>query len=316
MEGQERQQAEVQPEPELLYHYTDQMGLLGILKDKCIWATHSHYLNDYSEYKILFEAARVAIYEHLASKKDEAWADTICALLGCFERKGIYVSSFSEDSKGDSLTMWRGYSSDSGRYSIGFDPSELKSIANSFFRPEGEDEGSAFVCKCDYVDPERDDLLNTIKEINQAGMCDIDLHFEDSTGCSSSDIETKLRQTNSDIFAYLSILAEIAVPIKHIGFKEENEWRIALIFDGIVPSKKVEFRQGRSQLVPYVKIDWKKLPDVSKIIRRIVIGPTPNMNEAAKAVEMLLEKENVPIKSTDCPNGVEVVPSKIPYRNW
>jgi hypothetical protein len=40
------------------------------------------------------------------------------------------------------------------------------------------------------------------------------------------------------------------------------------------------------------------------------------MDEAAKAVEMLLERNGIPIKSKECPDGVEVVPSKIPYRNW
>jgi len=54
MEEQEPQQAEVQPKPEgLLYHYTNQKGLLGILKEKCIWATHLRYLNDMSEGEIV-----------------------------------------------------------------------------------------------------------------------------------------------------------------------------------------------------------------------------------------------------------------------
>jgi hypothetical protein len=53
MGEQGQQHAEDQAEPELLYHYTNQMGLLGILKDKCIWATHLRYLNDTSEGKIV-----------------------------------------------------------------------------------------------------------------------------------------------------------------------------------------------------------------------------------------------------------------------
>jgi transcriptional regulator CtsR len=40
------------------------------------------------------------------------------------------------------------------------------------------------------------------------------------------------------------------------------------------------------------------------------------MDEAAKAVEMLLERNGISIKRNDCPDGVDVVPSKIPYRNW
>jgi hypothetical protein len=33
-----------------LYHYTTQTGLLGIIKDRQIWATHTQYLNDRREF--------------------------------------------------------------------------------------------------------------------------------------------------------------------------------------------------------------------------------------------------------------------------
>ena len=32
-----------------VYHYTDVAGLHGILREKCLFATHSNYLNDLSE---------------------------------------------------------------------------------------------------------------------------------------------------------------------------------------------------------------------------------------------------------------------------
>ncbi len=51
MEEQERTEKTNGAEPELLYHYTTQKGLLGILHERCIWATHIRYLNDASEFK-------------------------------------------------------------------------------------------------------------------------------------------------------------------------------------------------------------------------------------------------------------------------
>ena len=57
------------PNPEgLLYHYTTQHGLLGILKQKCIWATHIRYLNDTSEGNIV---SRV-ILEEFSSRYNTA----------------------------------------------------------------------------------------------------------------------------------------------------------------------------------------------------------------------------------------------------
>ena len=49
MEEQARQQGDIQPGPEILYHYTDKNGLFGILENECIWATHYRFLNDISE---------------------------------------------------------------------------------------------------------------------------------------------------------------------------------------------------------------------------------------------------------------------------
>ena len=57
MGEQEHQPMEDQAKPEgLLYHYTTQKGLLGILDKKCIWATHLRYLNDTSEGEIVSKA--------------------------------------------------------------------------------------------------------------------------------------------------------------------------------------------------------------------------------------------------------------------
>jgi hypothetical protein len=57
MEEQESQQTGEPTKPEgLLYHYTDQKGLLGILESKQLWATHYRYLNDTSEGQIVAQS--------------------------------------------------------------------------------------------------------------------------------------------------------------------------------------------------------------------------------------------------------------------
>lgn len=37
--------------PAILYRYTTQRGLLGIISSKEIWATHTQYLNDAREFR-------------------------------------------------------------------------------------------------------------------------------------------------------------------------------------------------------------------------------------------------------------------------
>jgi len=36
--------------PKILYHYTSQDGLIGILKDRNLWASKIHYMNDSKEF--------------------------------------------------------------------------------------------------------------------------------------------------------------------------------------------------------------------------------------------------------------------------
>jgi hypothetical protein len=37
--------------PDILYHYTTQPGLLGIIRTQEIWASHTQYLNDAREFR-------------------------------------------------------------------------------------------------------------------------------------------------------------------------------------------------------------------------------------------------------------------------
>lgn len=41
--------------PEILYHYTDAKGLLGILNSKQIWATSYRFMNDAREFEYGFD---------------------------------------------------------------------------------------------------------------------------------------------------------------------------------------------------------------------------------------------------------------------
>src|ERR1017187_4720137 len=41
--------------PDVLYHYTTQTGLLGIVMSREIWASHTQYLNDVREFRHAIE---------------------------------------------------------------------------------------------------------------------------------------------------------------------------------------------------------------------------------------------------------------------
>src|SRR5260370_6861358 len=49
--------------PRILYHYTAQDGLLGIIKSRCLWTTNIFYLNDSTEFNYALELARADLKE-------------------------------------------------------------------------------------------------------------------------------------------------------------------------------------------------------------------------------------------------------------
>ena len=252
MEVQERQEKADQAELELLYHYTNQKGLLGILDSKSIWATHSHFLNDFSEHQIIFNALREIVQQELKNERNENWADVFSRLLRTRQEEEVFVSSFSEGFEGDSLAMWRGYASDTCGYSIGFDPVALKTLAFSFI-PIGE-RGYGVLGECFYIDPENSDFRSNLKHIITKMLPNFVNPSEISSEYDWYDPKSIIMQIPMEIRECANILAGSAAFGKHIGFKEEKEWRIVLIDEKDCLTNRMKFHHGKSMLIPHVEI--------------------------------------------------------------
>jgi hypothetical protein len=114
------------------------------------------------------------------------------------------------------------------------------------------------------------------------------------------------------------IAVKMAIPavfMKHSAFCDENEWRIAKIF-GPEPAK-VSFRPGKSSLIPYIQIPLPILNEGgSSLIRRIFVGPSPEIENSVTAVKMLLTSKGYKIRHSSNDDGIEILPSEIPYRDW
>ena len=313
MEEQEQIETNGQAEPELLYHYTNQKGLLGILDSKSIWATHSHFLNDFSEHQIICNALREIVQQELKNERNENWANIFSRLLRTRQEEEVFVSSFSKGSEGDSLAMWRGYASDTCGYSIGFYPVTLKTLASSFI-PIGE-RGYGALGECFYVDPENSDFRSNLKRIIEKMLPNFVNPPETSSEYDWYNPNSVIMQIPMEIGECANILAGSAACGKHIGFQEEKEWRIVLIDEKDCLTNRTKFHHGKSMLIPHVEISWadREMPNP---IRRIVVGPTPNKDVAVKAIEMLLAGKGLEERIDEPSEGIRVVPSKIPYRNW
>ncbi len=117
--------------PELLFHYTTSVGLLGIIQTGKIWTTKIHYLNDRAELKLAFGYIREEIARQklgIGKSRSDEELDKMSLALDDIQVINVSVASFTE--VGDQLSQWRGYCDIGSGYSLGFNGLKLKNIVD------------------------------------------------------------------------------------------------------------------------------------------------------------------------------------------
>src|SRR5438132_12764432 len=83
--------------PTIIYHYTRQSGLLGIVTKKEIWASHTQYLNDVREFRhameIVKEELSIMMIEPLYQNKAEVLNQMNEAVIQGMESINVCVCS-------------------------------------------------------------------------------------------------------------------------------------------------------------------------------------------------------------------------------
>ena len=100
-------------------------------------------------------------------------------------------------------------------------------------------------------------------------------------------------------------ICKLAPIIKDESFMEEQEWRLVSTATG--GEKNMAFREGVFSLIPY--LNFKICDQNSKdCLKRIVVGPSPHTDLATNSLSMFLKQNKL--------QKVEIVTSRIPFRNW
>lgn len=265
----------------LLAHYTTSSGMLGIIKEKGIWATHSEFLNDSSESTHYIELAKNCIDIRLASgcvSADER------ILLSLFRRPNpwryysdtrgyrvnVFIVSFSEEA--DLLSQWRAYCLNGG-YSISFSLEHLRAVGRS---------QGFYVARCEYDDASKKAIIESLVDSALSEYRRL-LAINGTTPNpepSQSSIEAEV------IALYERSLAYYGPLLKHSSFKEEKEWRAVL---GPVPValaycsdesavtqtwNKLKFRARNGALIPYCefRFDTDEYPLTNRVV--VTVGPS------------------------------------------
>ena len=260
------------PPPSYLFHYTDNPGILGVLKSKTIWATEARYLSDEKE----IEQAKDYIQLHASNFRENAYSSQFSAdekeLLEALEegakvtRPGVCIASFSEER--DQLSQWRAYSGQDG-YALGLSGAVLRECAMAQGFILGQ-------CTYDHTVSCRiaGEILMNLLELYRA------------SNDKSDGFKKKLcKQIAIDITRYGPLL-------KHRSFVEEKEWRIITPQISIGDSR-LDFRESDGKILPYVSVD------IERCLRHrgsedgtlVIVGPRRDYFLAAYAIQALTHRE-------------------------
>jgi Protein of unknown function (DUF2971) len=271
--------------PDILYHYTSQSGLIGMLNTKKIWASSIHYLNDSKEFALALKLARDELTirarnatSKLYSNRFELLHDSIYSI----EQVHTCVCCFS--ASGDSLSQWRGYGGGKAGFSVGF--------SREWFAEVTKTPGLT-LSPCIYEPAEQQTLIQET----------LDDFLADNAKAKPDFWDANRSFNNPDKPRTITVL-------KHAGdyFADEEEWRLVArnvsVFD-------LKHRPGESMRIPYYSIsigDESKFDSISKII----VGPTPHPVLSVASVTSLAIAAGL-VTGT---KRFEAETTKIPFRSW
>jgi hypothetical protein len=276
--------------PPVLYHYTTQAGLLGILQSDSVWATKIHYLNDASEYQLALDIADSVLQGLLKGERNAKKRRKITSLLSNLRmigRMNVCVCSFS--AQRDLLSQWRAYAGDATGYSMGFRTTHIQEQAK---------EQSFVLERCIYEELQQRELVEQIV----AGSLEQDFNT----------IPAKVDPARPNTVVALPVggdfamrFARLAPVIKSNAFYEEAEWR--LVSDAGMNFDQMFCRPGRSMLIPYYPFSLGS--SIEAYLESVTVGPTPHPTLAEGAVLALLARSGAA-------STVKIHVSKVPYRSW
>lgn len=269
------------PDAKLLYHYTGQEGLLGMVGEKRLRVSSILHLNDAAEFNYTIGLAQEYLNIRLRHERGpwNTFYGTVLEALGHLKTMTLFVGSFSEN--GDSLSQWRAYAHNGIGFSLGFEYDYLRRLAAAQdFR----------LLRCNYSQKDHTQVINEI--VARAGG-QINIHEADN-------VEPAVEQFNDS-------LVKIAAVLKHPSFAEEREWRLISSPVFLDQRPPASFRPGKSMVIPYREFSLMS-EGVPMRIADLCVGPTPHMELSRLSVEYLLGASNVE-------HGV-VRGSDVPYRGW
>jgi hypothetical protein len=188
------------------------------------------------------------------------------------------VCVVSLTTEGDLLSQWRAYGGCPSGFAIGLRANHLREVAH---------EEGFYLAKSVYTPGDQElKIAELIEEFIERMTASLEWSPRDEGGC-------------------VATATRLAGTLKDDSFAEESEWRL---ISKPKMASEIDFRQGRSILVPYFKFPLGS--DRNAYLDSIRIGPTPHTELAVASAEMLLLKLGLAEPKE------KVARTRIPYRDW
>jgi len=280
--------------PTLLFHYTSPAGLIGITKEKQVWATNIRYMNDAKEVGHAVDYAKHLLQNFLReipqlTEEEKELFKEMHGYAGAAARR-IYLFSLTEER--DLLSQWRAYCPPGGGYAIGFPSQQLRVMA--------EKQGF-FLCPCVY---DHYTQCAIIREIVEGYITHYRAQREAGVDISEARQRTAW-EFGQHIVRYGPVL-------KHPSFREEKEWRL---ISGIISEThlQIDYRAGAAGISPFFRFnlvdDEHPNLKVDGVHTVVITGPCNDYEAAQMAVQFLC--------TTYLGEGVVGFGrSSAPYRTW
>ena len=277
----------------MIWHYTSMSVLHELMKPGSkLYATHTSFVNDTQECRLAAEAS--ATYVTLLCNLWRGAAEIppeeeVVKDINGGELAPRFITCFSKS--GDRLSQWRGYAPENG-CSIGIDFDELRdSLLPSLCYPSKIDLADCVYKSAQELNEQIIGFADEAKRIHEMSNTIMDTYF--TVGCkySAEEREEKLKLRKAFELEIDNAAARALETMfwKHQAFIEEEEVRLALLYDGGLPTRDLEVIGG----VPRVGVRLKT--PIRALLREVVIGPGPDTARNALVAKTLCLKYGLKI---------------------
>lgn len=284
------------------YHYTTVEGLMGIIENKCLWATGIDFLNDPSETHYIEDLIKQICIKSPDLKKVYEYFFNESYKSVFFDSTSIYITSMS--AAWDSLSMWNYYAKGNG-YCLKFKKSDLfktnLSDEDEFYSDMTMDE-----IKIVYNSTTQIESLESILGKYIQKIPEYEKLIQNIKLCREQDNEIEFHEYNdllSDLeSSFMDDLYKNRFFYKHPSYEREQEIRIVCQYDAPTAFEK-KFRSTASgQLIDYIELPIN-LANIEEVMIHPIISD---------------EVHRIGLRGYLYHNGLyntKVTPSLIPFRN-